>query len=89
MIRDTTPCAVCSAGQAISTFRFALFALLLALAAQDADQEPWRRLALWLCATVSALAVIRFPLARLLARRLQGRNQKRRQVRLTQRSEAP
>jgi len=71
MSRTRTHCPACTTGQAISTFTFAVFAVLLALASADTDQGLGRRAALMVCAALSALAVVRFPVARLLARHLQ------------------
>jgi hypothetical protein len=80
----TRPCTLCQQGQRLSTLTFAIFAVLLALAAMDPDETALRRGALALCAGLSGLAVFRFAVAASLtralrlARRLQPRGQTRR-----------
>lgn len=67
MPQPAPPCRICQTGQRISTAVFAFFALFLAFAAAEPAQDPLRQMALWLCASLSALAVLRFPIARLAA----------------------
>jgi VIT1/CCC1 family predicted Fe2+/Mn2+ transporter len=67
MTKPHQPCRICQAGQRISTAVFAIFAVLLALAAMDPAETPLRQMALSLCASLSALAVLRFPIARLVS----------------------
>jgi hypothetical protein len=62
------PCRFCARGQQISTFTFVLFAGLLAMAAMEPDQTLLRRVLLWACSALSAVAVFRFAIARLLTR---------------------
>jgi len=62
------PCRICSAGQRISTVVFAAFAIALALAAMDPNETPLTQAVLWGCAGLSGLAVLRFPIARLVER---------------------
>lgn len=68
MAFSTPDCRVCAAGQRISTVVFAIFAAALALAAMDPAETALRQALLAVCATLSGLAVFRFPIARLTAR---------------------
>ncbi|NEX45276.1 hypothetical protein [Pseudotabrizicola algicola] len=60
------PCRICQAGQRISTFTFLVFGLGLAFAAADPAETPLRQGALAICAVLSCLAAIRFPIARMV-----------------------
>lgn len=67
------PCRACSIGQRLSTLSFAVFAVLLSLAANDPAETPTRAVVLALCAALSGIAVFRFGIAALVARVLQVR----------------
>lgn len=72
------PCTLCQQGQRLSTLTFAIFAVLLSLAAMDPAETDLRQSALAICAGLSWLAVFRFAIAGAvtrLARRLQPRRQ--------------
>lgn len=60
------PCRLCQSGQRLSTLTFAIFAAGLAAASLDPAQGAGRQAVLALCAGLSALAVFRFAIARLV-----------------------
>lgn len=65
------PCRLCQKGQRLATLTFALFAVLLGLAALDPADTLLRRSLFAVCAGLSALAVFRFVIAAIVARHLQ------------------
>ena len=64
----TQPCRLCQNGQRISTLTFAIFAVLLSMAAMDPGETAGRSLLFAVCAMLSGLAVIRFQLAAMAGR---------------------
>jgi hypothetical protein len=55
---------------------FAIFALALFFAASDPDETPLRQGLMLFCAALSGLAVLRFPIARLVNRLSRRRGQR-------------
>jgi len=73
MMSRNPDCRACAAGQRLSTLAFTIFAAALAGAALDPAEAPLRQLGLGLCALLSGVAALRYPIARRVARRLQPR----------------
>lgn len=65
------PCRLCQQGRRITTLTFALFAVLLSLAALDPEKTLLYRSLMYVCAGLSGIAVFRFAIASVVARHLQ------------------